>query len=98
MRNFLVPILAWFADLERRNISERGKALRKRKQDGKHLGRNFKEPDRMKYSKIKSDNPNLKTAQIARFMAIPQVTLYRWVGRWNKQDKIKRNRQMLKRK
>jgi DNA invertase Pin-like site-specific DNA recombinase len=97
MRTFLVSMLAWFAELERKNISERTKlGLKKAKADGKKLGRGFKEPNREKFEKCKRENPGLKTAQIARLMSIPQATLYRWVERWDEQDRAKQNEKACK--
>jgi DNA invertase Pin-like site-specific DNA recombinase len=92
IRNIFVSMFAWFGDIERKSISERTKlGLQNARAKGKHLGRPFKEPDRAKYDKIKADHLNLKPAQIARLMQIPTTTLYRYIEKWEDEDRIKEN-------
>jgi len=88
-------MFAWFADLERRSISERTKlGLQRARNEGKHLGRPFKELSRKQYEKLKAENPKLKTAQLARLMQVPQTTLYRYVEKWEEEDRIKENKDL----
>jgi putative DNA-invertase from lambdoid prophage Rac len=91
IRNIFTSMFAWFADIERSSISERTKlAIQKRRDAGKHVGRAFKEPDRKEYNKLKAQN--LKTAQIAMLMKIPATTLYRWVKKWEDEERIQKNK------
>ena len=95
MRNIFFSMFAWFADLERRSISERTKlGLQRARNEGKHLGRPFKELSRKQYEKLKAENPKLKTAQLARLMQVPQTTLYRYVEKWEEEDRIKENKDL----
>jgi DNA invertase Pin-like site-specific DNA recombinase len=90
MRNVFTSIFTWFADIERRHISERTRAgLQRAREEGTHLGRAFKEPDRKQYDKLKTSN--LKVAQIARVMQVPTSTLYRWVERWEDEERVIKN-------
>jgi len=95
IRNIFISMFAWFADLERASISERTKlGLQRARNEGKHLGRPFKELSRKQYEKLKAENPKLKTAQLARLMQVPQTTLYRYVEKWEEEDRIKENKQL----
>lgn len=96
IRNVFVSMFAWFGDIERKSISERTKlGLQNAKAKGKHLGRPFKNPDRAKYEKIKTENPKLKAAQIAMIMQIPTATFYRYLRKWENEDRIKRNNELI---
>lgn len=96
IRNIFVSIFAWFADIERKNNSERTKlGLQRAKEEGKHLGRPFKNVDRKKYEKLKADNPKLKPAQIAMLMQIPTSTMYRYLDQWNEEDRIENNKKLV---
>lgn len=96
MRNVFLAMFSWFADIERKSISERTKlGLQRARKEGKHLGRPFKEPSKKIYDKIKGDNPKLKPAQIARLMQVPTSTLYRYIKRWEEIDRIQRNREII---
>jgi DNA invertase Pin-like site-specific DNA recombinase len=94
-RILLASMFAWFADMERKAISERSKlAIRRARDAGKHIGRPFnetlmKDSGKREYSKLKGKG--LKTAQIARIMQIPQATLYRYVEKWDDEERIRRN-------
>lgn len=95
IRNIFFSMFAWFADLERASISERTKlGLQRARNEGKHLGRPFKELSRKQYEKLKAENPKLKTAQLARLMQVPQTTLYRYVEKWEEEDRIKENKDL----
>lgn len=95
IRNIFISMFAWFADLERASISERTKlGLQRARNEGKHLGRPFKEIPRKQYEKLKAENPKLKTAQIARLMQVPHTTLYRYVEKWEEEDRIKENKEL----
>lgn len=94
IRNIFVAMFAWFGDIERKSISERTKlGLQRAREQNKHLGRPFKNPDRTKYEKIKRENPKLKPAQIAMVMQIPTATFYRYLKKWKDEDRIKENKQ-----
>ena len=96
IRNVFVAMFAWFGDIERKSISERTKlGLQNAKAKGKHLGRPFRNPDRVKYEKIKAENPKLKPAQIAMIMQIPTSTMYRYLRKWENEDRIKRNNELI---
>lgn len=96
IRNIFVSMFAWFGDIERHSISERTKlGLQNAKAKGKHLGRPFRNPDRAKYEKIKTENPKLKPAQIAMIMQIPTATFYRYLKKWQEEDRIKRNNELI---
>lgn len=96
IRNIFVSMFAWFADLERASISERTKSgLKRAKSEGKHLGRPFSDLDRKQYEKVKTANPQLKTAQIARLMQVPPTTLYRYVAQWEEEDRISANKKLM---
>lgn len=96
IRNVFVAMFAWFGDIERKSISERTKlGLQNAKAKGKHLGRPFRNPDRAKYEKIKTENPKLKAAQIAMIMQIPTATFYRYLRKWQEEDRIKRNNELI---
>lgn len=96
IRNIFVAMFAWFGDIERKSISERTKlGLQRAREQNKHLGRPFKNPDRTKYEKIKRENPKLKPAQIAMVMQIPTATFYRYLKKWKDEDRIKENKQLV---
>ena len=96
IRNIFVSVFAWFADIERKSISERTIAgLKKAKDNGTHLGRPFSTLDRKAYEKIKIKNPQLKAAQIARLMQVPTTTLYRYIEKWGEEDRLRDNRQLV---
>ena len=91
MRNVMTSMMAWFADIERKFISDRTKlGLQRAREKGTHLGRAFKEPDKKEYTKYKAQN--LKTAQIAMLIKVPATTLYRWVKKWEEEERIQKNR------
>jgi len=95
LRNIILSLFAWFGEIERKSISERTKlGLQRAKEEGKHLGRPFKNPDRAKYEKIKNDNPKLKPAQIAMLMQIPTTTFYRYLDKWDEEDRIENNKKL----
>jgi putative DNA-invertase from lambdoid prophage Rac len=90
IRNVYTAMFSWFADIERRNISERTKVgISRAREEGKHIGRPYKEPDRKAYEKHKA--AGLKIAQIARVMQVPATTLYRYAKQWENEERIKRN-------
>jgi putative DNA-invertase from lambdoid prophage Rac len=92
IRNVFVSMFTWFADIEKKSLSERTKLGQERaRKEGKTIGRPEKEPNQREYLKLK--NQGLKAAQIARVMQVPTSTLYRWVDRWEEQDRIKRNKE-----
>lgn len=92
IRNVFVSMFAWFAEIEKKCLSERTKLGQDRaRREGKIIGRPEKEPDRKEYNKYK--NQGLKPAQIARVMQIPTSTLYRWIERWEEEERIKRNKE-----
>lgn len=91
IRNIFVSMFAWFADIEKKSLSERTKLGQERaKLEGKKIGRKPKQPDRKEYDKLKKQG--LKDAQIARVMQIPPTTLYGWVDRWNDEKRIQENK------
>jgi Site-specific recombinases, DNA invertase Pin homologs len=95
IRNIFSSMFAWFADIERNSISERTKlGLQRARDEGKHLGRPYKEPSRKAYDKIKAENPKLKPAQIARLLQIPKTSLYRYLQKWEEEDRIKENKDL----
>jgi Site-specific recombinases, DNA invertase Pin homologs len=95
LRNIFISMFAWFADLERASISERTKlGLKRAREEGKHLGRPFINLKKEQYEKVKNSNPKLKTAQIARLMQVPTTTLYRYVSKWEEEDRIKENKEL----
>lgn len=92
IRNIFVSMFAWFADIEKKSLSERTKLGQDRaRKDGKTIGRPACEPDKKEYLKHKS--AGLKTAQIARVMQVPTSTLYKWVSIWEDNDRIQRNKE-----
>lgn len=96
IRNIFVSMFAWFGDIERKSISERTKlGLQNARAQGKHLGRPYREPNRAKYEKIKNDNPKLKPAQIAMIMQIPTTTFYRYLDKWDEEDRIENNKKLI---
>lgn len=96
IRNIFVSMFAWFADLERQNISERTKiGLARAKAQGKMLGRPKRPPDRKTYNKIISANPNLKPAQVAMIMKVPTTTFYRYLKKWQEEERIAENKRIL---
>ncbi|MCK9575336.1 MAG: recombinase family protein [Clostridia bacterium] len=93
IRNIFVSMFAWFADIEKKSLSERTKLGQDRaRKDGKIIGRPICEPDKKEYLKHKS--AGLKTAQVARVMQIPTSTLYKWVGIWEDRDRVQRNKEV----
>jgi putative DNA-invertase from lambdoid prophage Rac len=94
-RIFMAAMFAWFADIERRSLSERTKAgIVGARAKGKHIGRPFNEKltlesGKKDYEKWKAKG--MKPAQIARQMQIPQSTMYRYVAQWDDEDRIKQN-------
>jgi putative DNA-invertase from lambdoid prophage Rac len=92
MRNIITSMFAWFADIERKHISERTKlGLARIKEEGKHLGHPFCEPDKAKYEKLTAQG--LKPAQAARVMQVPTSTIYRWVKKWDDEKRIQENKE-----
>lgn len=92
IRNIFISMFAWFAEIEKKCLSERTKLGQDRaRREGKIIGRPEREPDRKEYNKYK--NQGLKPAQIARVMQVPTSTLYRWVERWEEEERVKRNRE-----
>jgi DNA invertase Pin-like site-specific DNA recombinase len=90
IRNVFISMFAWFAEIEKNCLSERTKLGQERaRQEGKTIGRPEKEPDRKEYNKYKASG--LKSAQIARLMQVPTSTLYRWVERWEDEERIIKN-------
>jgi len=95
IRNIFSSMFAWFADIERASISERTKlGLQRAKEAGTHIGRPYKEPSRKQYDKIKSENPKLKPAQIALLMQVPKSSIYRYLEKWDEEDRIKENQKL----
>lgn len=95
IRNVFIAMFAWFADIERKSLSERTKLGQARaRAAGKHIGRPTKEPSRTAYQKILKESPGLKTAHIARIMQIPTTTFYRYVARWEEEDRIEHNKKI----
>jgi len=93
IRNVFVSMFTWFAEIERNSLSERTKAGQDRaRREGKIIGRPEKEPDKKEYIKYKGQG--LKPAQIARVMQVPTSTLYRWVERWDDEERVKMNREV----
>ncbi|AKB78629.1 Putative resolvase [Methanosarcina horonobensis HB-1 = JCM 15518] len=93
IRNIFVSMFAWFADIEKKSLSERTKLGQERaRKEGKKIGRPESEPDKKEYNKLKATG--LKPAQIARVMQIPPSTLYKWVDRWEEEERIKRNQEL----
>jgi DNA invertase Pin-like site-specific DNA recombinase len=92
IRNIFISMFAWFAEIEKKCLSERTKLGQDRaRREGKIIGRPEKEPDRNEYNKYRRQG--LKPAQIARVMQVPTSTLYRWVERWEEEERVKRNRE-----
>lgn len=90
IRNIFVSMFAWFADIEKKSLSERTKLGQDRaRKEGKIIGRPICEPNRKDYNKYKKQG--LKDAQIARVMQIPTSTLYDWVKKWEDEERIKKN-------
>ena len=95
LRNIILSLFAWFGDIERRSISERTKlGLQRAREKGTHLGRPFKNLDREKYEKMKRENPKLKPGQIALIMQIPSATFYRYLRKWQEEDRIAENKRL----
>jgi DNA invertase Pin-like site-specific DNA recombinase len=93
IRNIFTAMFAWFYDIERKCLSERTKLGQDRaRRQGKIIGRPEKEPDRKEYNKFKSQC--LKPAQIARVMQVPTSTLYRWIERWEDEERILKNKKL----
>jgi DNA invertase Pin-like site-specific DNA recombinase len=89
-RNVLISMAAWFADIERRAISERTKiSVQARREKGEHIGRDFKDINEAQYKKYKAQG--MKIATIARVMQIPTATMYRFVKRLEDRERIERN-------
>jgi len=92
IRNIFTAMFTWFYDIERKCLSERTKLGQDRaRRQGKTIGRPEREPDRREYNKYKDQG--LRPAQIARVMQVPTSTLYRWVERWEDEERVKRNRE-----
>jgi DNA invertase Pin-like site-specific DNA recombinase len=93
IRNIFIAMFSWFAEIEKKCLSERTKLGQDRaRREGKIIGRPEKEPDKKEYVKYK--NRGLKPAQIARVMQVPTSTLYRWVERWEEEERVKRNEEV----
>lgn len=92
IRNIFISMFAWFAEIEKKCLSERTKLGQERaRKEGKTIGRPQKEPNRAQYQKLKGRG--LKDAQIALLMQVPTSTLYRWVEKWEDEERVKRNRE-----
>jgi len=92
IRNIFSALFSWFAELERNSLVERTKlGIERAREEGKVIGRPERQPDKKEYLKWKTQG--LKTAQIARVMQIPASTLYRWVERWDDEERVKKNRE-----
>lgn len=92
IRNIFISMFAWFAEIEKKCLSERTKLGQERaRKEGKTIGRPQKEPNRAQYQKLKGRG--LKDAQIALLMQVPTSTLYRWIERWEEEERVKRNRE-----
>jgi DNA invertase Pin-like site-specific DNA recombinase len=92
IRNIFISMFAWFAEIEKNCLSERTKlGLDRARKEGKVIGRPEKEPDKKEVLKLHGNG--LKPAQIARAMKIPYTTLYRWMQKWDDEERIKRNRE-----
>jgi DNA invertase Pin-like site-specific DNA recombinase len=93
IRNIFVSMFAWFADIEKKSLSERTKLGQDRaRKEGKTIGRPSCEPSIRDYNRFKKQG--LKDAQIARVMQIPTSTLYNWVEKWENDERIKKNAEM----
>ena len=94
IRNIFVSMFAWFADIEKKSLSERTKQGQERaRKEGKIIGRPPREPDRREFNKFLKKG--LKPAQIARVMQIPPTTLYGWIRRWEEEERIAKNTEIL---
>jgi len=92
IRNIFSALFSWFAELERNSLVERTKiGIERARAEGKTIGRPERQPDKKEYLKWK--NQGLKTAQIARVMQVPTSTLYKWVERWEEEERVKRNKE-----
>jgi putative DNA-invertase from lambdoid prophage Rac len=92
IRNVFVSMFTWFAEIERKSLSERTKLGQERaRKEGKKIGRPDKEPDKKEYYRFL--NQGLKPAQIARVMQIPPSTLYSWIEKWEDEERIQRNKE-----
>ncbi|MDQ1253462.1 MAG: hypothetical protein QG646_2629 [Euryarchaeota archaeon] len=93
IRNIFVSMFAWFADIEKKSLSERTKLGQERaRKEGKIIGRPEREPDQKEYNRLKLTG--LKPAQIARVMQVPPSTLYKWVDAWEEEERVKRNKEL----
>lgn len=93
IRNIFVSMFAWFADIEKKSLSERTKLGQERaRKEGKKIGRPENEPDKKEFNRLKATG--LKPAQIARVMQIPTSTFYKWVEKWEEEERIKRNQEI----
>lgn len=93
IRTIFTAMFAWFADIEHASLSERTKlGIQRARDEGKPIGRPEREPSQKEYIKWKAQG--LKTAQIARVMQVPTSTMYRWVERWEEEDRIRKNREV----
>lgn len=91
IRAVFIAMFSWFAEIERKCLSERTKLGQERaRSEGKVIGRPEREPDRREYNKYKVQG--LKPAQIARVMQVPTSTLYRWVDKWEDEERVKKNK------
>jgi putative DNA-invertase from lambdoid prophage Rac len=91
IRNVFISMAAWFADIERKAISERTKlSVQARREKGEHVGRDFKKINEAQYKKYRAQG--MKVATIARTMQIPTATMYRFVKRLEDKERIERNK------
>jgi putative DNA-invertase from lambdoid prophage Rac len=94
-RVMLASMFAWFADMERKQLSERTKAgIARARAQGKQIGRApneklNKESTRKDYERLKSQG--FKPAQIARLLQIPTSTMYLYIDKWEDEERIKQN-------
>ena len=90
IRNIFISMFAWFAEIEKKSLSERTKLGQDQaRREGKTIGRPRKEPDRKEYDKHLKKG--LKPAQVARIMQIPTSTMYKWIDVWDMEDRKKMN-------
>jgi putative DNA-invertase from lambdoid prophage Rac len=89
IRNIFVSMFAWFAEIEKKSLSERTKlGLERARKEGKQIGRPAIEPDRKEYEKLIAKG--LKPAQAARVMQVPATTMIRYREKWKEEDRLKR--------
>jgi len=93
IRNIFVSMFAWFADIEKKSLSERTKLGQERaRKEGKKIGRPEREPDKREYYRLKATG--LKNAQIARVMQVPVSTMFKWIEKWEEEERIGRNNEI----